>query len=124
MRDEVINEEKFIFEDLRVYHRALQLAVELTKIATKLPHSYSRIRDQLIGAVISIPLNLAEGSGRLGEKDKKNFYKFSRSSAFELIPIIDIIYQLELINKEKRNNIRREVVELSRIISALIKKSS
>lgn len=119
-----MNEERFIFEDLRVYHRALELSIELSKLAIGFPQSYSRVRDQLIGAAISIPLNLAEGSGRYSEKDKKNFYKFSRSSAFELVPTVDIIWGLGLIDNRKRDEIRHEIAELSRIISALIKNKS
>ncbi|MBI4087479.1 MAG: four helix bundle protein [Candidatus Liptonbacteria bacterium] len=116
-----MSNEKFIFEDLRVYHGALKLSVELTKLATKFPHDYSRIQNQLIGAAISVPLNLAEGSGRESDKDKKNFYRISRSSIFELVPLIDIIYELGLIGSDKRDEIRHEVAELSRIVSTLMK---
>jgi len=51
-----MTEEKFIFEDLRVYQRSLDFATELIQVAVKFPIVYSRIRDQLIGAAISISL--------------------------------------------------------------------
>ncbi len=118
------NENKFIFEDLRVYQRSLNFSVELIKIAIKFPSMYSRLRDQLIGVAISIPLNLAEGSGRLTPKDKRNFYKNSRASVFELIPILEISRKLDLLSEEESNSLRKEGSEISRIISALMKNNN
>lgn len=114
----------FLFENLRVYKRALELSINLTKVSIKLPYIYSRIRDQIIGAAISIPLNLAEGSGRISDKDKKNFYRMARASAFELVPLLDIIYELGLISREGRAVSRKEISEISRIIAALMKNAS
>ena len=119
MRNE--ENDKFIFEDLKVYQRALDLAIELIRIAGEFPIKYSRLRDQLIGAAISIPLNLAEGSGRLTPKDKRNFYKNSRASLFEIIPILEISYKLNLIVEKDINNFRKEAVIISKIISALMR---
>lgn len=110
----------FIFENLRVYQRALFLSIELIKIAVKFPVIYSRLRDQLIGAAISVPLNLAEGSGRLTTKDKINFYKNSRASSFELIPILDICDKLNLITNKDLLKFRDEIIEISKIISTLM----
>jgi len=112
---------KFIFEDLEVYQRALDLAIALIIIAGEFPIKYSRLRDQLIGAAISVPLNLAEGSGRLTPKDKRNFYKNSRASLFEIIPILEISYKLNLIIEKDIYNFRKEAVIISKIISALMR---
>jgi len=67
--------EEFFFEKLIVYQRSLDFAIRLCKIANNFSIKFSRIRDQLIGARISIPLNIAEGSGRNSSKEKINFYK-------------------------------------------------
>jgi len=52
------------FEDLNVYQKSLNLSFMICRKASSFPFKFSRIRDQLIGAVISAPLNIAEGSGR------------------------------------------------------------
>ena len=111
----------FIFEDLRVYTRARDLSLVFIKLTAKFPHAYSRIRDQIIGAAISVPLNLAEGSGRSTTKDTRNFFRIARASLFELIPLIDIIYELKLIFVSERSRFRQEVSEISKIISALMR---
>lgn len=119
-----IVEEKFIFEDLNVYQRSLKLAILVCRITTKFPYKFSRIRDQLIGATISVPLNIAEGSGRKSIKEKKHFYKISLTSLFECIPLLEICLEIGLINKNEYNNFRKEITELSKMITALIKSTS
>jgi four helix bundle protein len=111
---------EFFFEKLQVYQRSLEFAIKLCKIASNFPIKFSRIRDQLIGAGISVPLNLAEGSGRKSAKEKVNFYKISRTSIFEVIPIIEISFKLNLITVDEYKTIRSEATELSKMINGLI----
>ena len=118
MRDEDKN--KFIFEKLNVYQKSLELSIRVCKICSKFPIKYSRIQDQLIGAIISVPLNIAEGNGRKTAKDKVHFYKFARSSAFECVPLLDICESLDLISQIDKNDIRCSISEISRMISGLI----
>lgn len=47
------------FQRLTVYEKSIVLSIELSRVASKLPFIYKRIQDQLIGAVISISLNIA-----------------------------------------------------------------
>lgn len=111
----------FGFEKLDVYQRSLRLSENVCEISSNIDFKYSRVRDQFIGAIISIPLNIAEGNGRSTTKDKINFYKFARASAFECIPIIDICLSLGLIDKINRNNFRSEIFEICKMISGLIR---
>jgi len=112
--------EQFSFEKLAVYQKSLDLSVELTLLASKFPMKFIRLRDQLIGAVISVPLNIAEGSGRKSRKDQINFYKTARSSIFECIPIIEICYRIRLINNAENSNYREKIVTISKMLSGLI----
>ncbi|MDP3052393.1 MAG: four helix bundle protein [bacterium] len=111
----------FLFENLDVYQRSLKLAINICKIANNFSIKFSRLRDQFIGAGISVPLNIAEGSGRDSQKGKKNFYKISRTSLFELIPILEICLNLELINKIVYNEFKEEIESLSKMLSGLMK---
>lgn len=113
--------EEFFFEKLKIYQRGLEFAIKLCKIASTFPIKYSRIRDQFIGAGISIPLNIAEGSGRKSGKERANFYRTSRTSLFECIPILEICLNLKLINEIVYRDLRKEATELSKMINGLIK---
>jgi len=109
----------FVFENLIVYQKSLKLSIELTKNAETFPYKYSRIRDQLIGAVISIPLNIAEGHGRYSNKERLQFLKIARGSAFEMVPILAICSELSLLDK---NTWIDRVEEICKILNALINK--
>jgi len=111
----------FFFENLTIYQRSLNFSVKICKTANKFSFEFTRIRDQLIGAGISIPLNIAEGSGRKSNKEKVNFYRIARTSLFELIPLIEICRELRLISEENYSIFRKEAEELSKMINGLIK---
>jgi four helix bundle protein len=75
-----------LLNDLKAY----QLAIEFHKICKRLEVSYY-IRDQLLRASSSITLNLAEGSGKFGQKDQKKFYGYALGSLRE----VQAIFALE-----------------------------
>jgi four helix bundle protein len=111
---------EFNFEKLNVYKRSLGFSIELCKKASDFPIKFSRLRDQLIGAAISVPLNIAEGSGRKTDKDKIHFYKIARASVFECVPILDICSQLSLVEEDFYNKFKQEITEISKMLSGLI----
>ncbi len=110
----------FLFENLIVYQRGLAFSVKMCKIASDFPIKFSRIRDQIIGAATSIPLNIAEGSGRKSAKERINFYNISRTSVFECVPLLEICRSLGLVDQDTFNDLRRETAELSKMINGFI----
>ena len=113
-------DESFFFEKLKIYQRSLAFSTRICVIASGFPLKYSRIRDQLIGAAISIPLNIAEGSGRKSPKERINFCNISRASLFECVPILEICKKLELIEPPSADELKNETVELSKMINGFI----
>jgi len=111
---------EFSFENLEVYQRGLKFAVELCELASKFPYQHNRLQDQLIGAVISFPLNIAEGNGKNTVKDKVNFYRIARASLFECIPILTICNNLNLVDKSTLLKYKQETLELSKMTMGLI----
>lgn len=112
--------DKFLFQDLIVYQRSLAFSIKVCKLVSDFPIKYSRIRDQMIGASTSIPLNIAEGSGRKSIKERVNFYNVSRSSIFECVPLFEICSNLKLIVADDLSALNQEAVELSKMISKFI----
>src|SRR3989344_1577136 len=70
--------------------RTYQLAKELflKSKAIELPNPY---RDQFKRAVLSIPLNLAEGSAKDSNADRKRFYEIAPGSLREVQALIDLM---------------------------------
>ncbi len=63
----------FMFENLGVYRRAVDLADRVITRTKDAPRGFSFLTDQLNRAVLSISTNLAEGNGRFTRPDRRNF---------------------------------------------------
>jgi len=108
----------FNFENLDVYKKGLNLSIQLTKLASNFPIKLQRLQSQLIGSAISIPLNIAEGSGRFNAKEKIQYYRMAQASAFELIPILEICEAMDLLKKDEWV---LDIENICKMLSALIK---
>ena len=92
----------FPFENLDVYKRALTFVEAMEDLQQDLKGkvSYSLL-DQLSRAALSIPLNIAEGNGRWHKGEKRQFFWIARGSAFECVPIIQVLYRKNLISEQQ-----------------------
>ena len=65
---------KFTFFDLRVYKESKALVKEVYKLLQKFPkYEVYALGDQLRRSAVSVPSNIAEGSGRFSLKEKMRF---------------------------------------------------
>ena len=79
-------------ERLDVYQRSIEFLASALKIAEKLPRGQAPLADQLRRAAMSIPLNIAEGSGRpSASADRTRFRSIARGSAMECGAILDVV---------------------------------
>ncbi|MCF8261775.1 MAG: four helix bundle protein [Melioribacteraceae bacterium] len=82
--------EIFGHEKLKVYQSSLQFVDFVYQHTKDLPKS-NNIIDQINRASNSIPLNIAEGNGKLTPKDKARFFDIARGSAFECASCLDVM---------------------------------
>ena len=71
------------FRKLNVYQTAVRFLPLAAAIADSLPPRYAAMAEQLRRASLSIPLNIAEGSGKSSGPDQRRFYTIARGSAME-----------------------------------------
>ncbi len=84
------------YRDLIVWQKAHKLVLNIYGITQTFPkEELFGLTSQIRRAVISIPANIAEGSGRQGTKDKLRFYNIPLASLNE------VNYYLLLINDLK-----------------------
>ena len=78
------------------------------------------LTDQLRRAVVSIPSNIAEGSGRASNKDYAHFLSIARGSLYEVITQLEIAQSLGYIDEfDSCNELAQEV---GRMLTSLMKK--
>ncbi|MFC1727700.1 four helix bundle protein [Patescibacteria group bacterium] len=91
---------KYNFERLEVYQLSIQLIKLSYKIAAKLPrHEDFVLKQQLLRAITSIALNIAEGSGRKKRKEFCRYIRISIGSLQESVAIFKILLDLEEIDQ-------------------------
>ena len=111
---------KFTFFDLRVYQESKALVKEVYKLIKKFPKfEVYALGDQLRTAVISVPSNIAEGSGRFSIKEKIHFIEIAYGSLAELLCQLDIAYDLDYITKEEFENEQERINVIGKQLSGL-----
>ena len=87
------------FEKLRVYNEAVELVKEIYGLTEKLPKEERfALINQLKRSSTSIVLNIAEGTGSLGDKEFKSFLRNSLKSLYETVAGIKLAKKLFKIN--------------------------
>ena len=88
-------------------------------LASHAPRGHGELADQLRRAALSIPLNIAEGSGKV-DRDAHRYYRTSRGSALECAAILDAFEALGLVDGEElgaaRQLIERVVAMLTKMV--------
>ena len=110
----------FLYENLDVYKKSIQLADELTEATELFPKGKYYLKDQLNRACISIFLNIAEGNGRFHTKDKMHFFYISRGSACECAALVDMCLRKQLVEEKKAVEYRQRLNDICRMLSGLI----
>jgi four helix bundle protein len=105
------------FQRLDVYRCSVRLLGLANSLAGNIPRGHSELVDQFRRAALSIPLNIAEGSGKEG-RDAGRFYAIARGSAMECAAILDALESLDLVDASIVGE-HHELLE--RIVSMLTK---
>lgn len=108
-------------KNLDVYKISLLFVKEvyaLTKVFPK-EEQFSLV-SQLRRAAISVCSNIAEGSARRSNPDKKRFYEISRSSLVEADTQFEISLILDYLKKSQLQKVENYMGSIFRILSKLI----
>ena len=107
------------FEDINSWRKAKELVLKIYKSFDK-NHDYS-FKDQIQRAVISIMNNIAEGFERSSNKEFKYFLFTAKGSCAEFRSMLYIAHELGYISKNEFSDFHNQALEISRLISGLIK---
>ena len=115
-------EDKYQFENLTAWQKAKDLAKMVYQLVAKFPqYEQFALSSQVRRAVISVPSNIAEGSGRMSYKEKIHFLEIAYGSLLETYCQLQIAVELGHITSEDLAGIKPLFFETSRLISGLRK---
>lgn len=111
---------QFQFEKLNAWQEARKLVVSVYQLLEKFPKTENyALSDQLRRAVVSVPSNIAEGTGRLAIKEQIHFLEIAYASLMELYCQLQIAVDLGYITPEELQLVKRKVFTTSKLISGL-----
>ena len=111
------------FKDLNVWQCGMSLATNVYAFIKKLPSDEKfGLVDQIRCAAVSIPSNIAEGSGRNSPKEFRHFLSIATGSLAELETQLLLCCNVGYCTTDDLNEILLQVDELRNRLYALLKR--
>lgn len=112
---------KLAHTKLDVFISGKNLVLSCYKISKLLPPDERfNMTQQLRRAALSIQLNIAEGSSRKSEIERRRYYEISRGSVIEVDTILDIAEELEYFKKEDLTQTGELIIKTFQMLSKMI----
>jgi four helix bundle protein len=109
------------FRDLVVWQRAIQLTVAIYTLTQSFPRDeVYGLSGQIRRSAVSVPSNIAEGQGRLGTGEFRQFLGIARGSNCELQTQLEIARALGYSNTKAIGEAEGLSSEVGRMINALL----
>lgn len=105
------------YHDLKIWQEGIKLVKSVYSLTAKFPkEEMYGLTSQLRRATISIPSNIAEGTGRTSDKEFQRFLDYAIGSLFELETQIILANDLNFITLEDYETIHQDIKSLIRMI--------
>ncbi len=109
------------FQNLKIWQKSHELALEIYKITTKLPNCEKYgIISQIQRSSTSIPANIVEGFGRKGNKEFLQFLYQAKGSLTETEYFLILIKDLKFIDQVEFEKIINSYEELAKMLNSFI----
>jgi four helix bundle protein len=109
------------YEDLDVWKLSHELVLDIYKVVDHLPNEEKyRLTDQLCRAVVSIPLNICEGTGRNTKKDFAHFLYIARGSLQETKYLLTLMGDLGYITNKDCSDLTKKCYVVGKLLNSLI----
>ena len=111
----------FSYENLDVYKKAYETNQKVYRLLKENKAIAPYTKNQLGRASLSIMLNIAEGSAKFSDKDRRNFYITARGSVFECASLINFLCDESEIAANWREELCARYEEISKILFTMIR---
>ncbi len=108
-------------EELEVWQRAMDLMVEVYRLAARLPdYERTRLADQLRRAASSIPANIAEGNARSHRREYLHFLAIARGSLAEVVTHLESTKRLGFLSGSELSSASTLAIRVRQMLTRLI----
>jgi four helix bundle protein len=105
------------FKELKIWQKARILVKDCYTLTLMFPEEEKfGLVSQIQRASVSIPANIAEGSGKSSSKDFSRYLEIAISSAFELETLFFLASDLGFVDTEKSDPILAKIQEIQKMI--------
>lgn len=112
-------ENDFRFKQLKIWQNSLLLVPKVYLLTKNLPKDeLFALVSQIRRAVVSIPTNIAEGSGSSSKKDFGNFLNIAIRSGFEVSSLLNTCISLKYLSSGEVSFIESELTIIIKQITA------
>ena len=110
----------YAFENMKAWQEARRLVVSVYQLLDGFPKFEKfALCDQIRRAIVSVPSNLAEGSGRVSLKEQMHFYEIAYGSLMEAYNQLIIASDLEYISKQSLEVVYPQIDTVARMLNGL-----
>ena len=107
-------------KDLIVYQKLKELVIFVYQMLELFPEAERfALCNQMRRSVVSVPSNIAEGMGRLSDKDQAHFLNMAYGTLMEVYAQADIAHDLKYIDDEMFNQLEEQVDSISKMIQSM-----
>ena len=110
----------FGFQRLDVYRASTEFLGMTSRLVTRIPKGYGEMVDQLRRAALSVPLNIAERSGKFS-RDAVRFYTIARGSALECAAVLDALEAMAVFDEATLEQPRALLERVVSMLTGLIR---
>lgn len=113
------------FKQLKVWQKSHALAVRIYSATATFPEPERYgLTSQMRRAAASVPANIAEGCGRGGNAELRQFLYTSLGSASELEYFLLLARDLRLLTEKQHESLEASIREIKRMLTGLIQRVS
>lgn len=111
---------EFRFEKLDAWQLAIELSDSVYRITRAYPaDERSGLTSQLRRAATSVPANIAEGSGRISDRDNLRFLEMAYGSLMEVVSHLEVATRQDFVEPDDREALRAHADRVARVLSGL-----
>jgi len=113
---------KFGYEDLDVWNKAVEFAVEVIGVVENIStdRKHYRLLEQIESSSASISMNIAEGKGRYSKKEFVQYLYISRGSLYETMTLLEIFKRKKWISEKSFSEFEQRGKEIASMLKGLI----